>query len=305
LRSSTLPRKTTSSCVKLRMDSVSSYINLMKKHSRKLLPLSAGVTSGGMLKGKVDAVLFDIYGTLFVSSSGDIEEAREKVKKKRLEELLRRYGVSLKPGEVQRRYFGEIEKVHERLKEEGVDVPEVEIDSVWMRVLEFDDPHRSRMFSCEYEMLFNPVWPMPYLETLLRRVRDSGRVMGMVSNAQFFTPLLFELFLGASIPALGFHPSITILSFQHGRAKPSLVLFEMARRALEEMGVGGESVLYVGNDMLNDIYPAHLAGFQTALFAGDRRSLRLREDDERCRRLSPELVVTNLEELTEHIISCR
>jgi putative hydrolase of the HAD superfamily len=49
--------------------------------------------------------------------------------------------------------------------------------------------------------------------------------------------------------------------------------------------------------MLNDIYPARKAGFKTALFAGDQRSLRMRSDDPRCRDLTPDLVVTDLGQL--------
>jgi putative hydrolase of the HAD superfamily len=51
--------------------------------------------------------------------------------------------------------------------------------------------------------------------------------------------------------------------------------------------------------MLNDIYPAHRSGFQTALFAGDARSLRWRRDDPRCSGLTPDLVVTDLNQVAD------
>ena len=70
---------------------------------------------------------------------------------------------------------------------------------------------------------------------------------------------------------------------------------------LKAKGIQPVSVLYLGNDMLNDIYPARTVGFQTALFAGDRRSLRLRKDDPRCAALSPDLVVTDLGQLPQLI----
>ena len=57
----------------------------------------------------------------------------------------------------------------------------------------------------------------------------------------------------------------------------------------------------LGNDMLNDIYPARNVGFQTALFAGDKRSLRLRTEDPRCRDLTSDLVVTDLGQLIQLI----
>ena len=49
------------------------------------------------------------------------------------------------------------------------------------------------------------------------------------------------------------------------------------------------------------LYPAVAIGFQTALFAGDGRSLRLRTDDSRCADLKPDLVLTDLEQLIQYI----
>ncbi|MGD8667822.1 MAG: hypothetical protein PVI58_17580, partial [Desulfobacterales bacterium] len=66
-------------------------------------------------------------------------------------------------------------------------------------------------------------------------------------------------------------------------------------------GIARSSTLVVGNDMLNDIYPAKKMGFQTALFAGDARSLRLRKDDPRCHDLRADLILTDLEQLIGHI----
>ena len=61
------------------------------------------------------------------------------------------------------------------------------------------------------------------------------------------------------------------------------------------------AVLYVGNDMLNDIYPAAKAGFKTALFAGDSRSLRLRKDKPKCKYLSADIVITDLIQLLDYL----
>jgi putative hydrolase of the HAD superfamily len=126
--------------------------------------------------------------------------------------------------------------------------------------------------------------------------------MGLISNAQFFTTLLFEWFLGADATALGFGTELIILSYQLGCAKPSPVLFEAAAAAIETRGIARSATLVVGNDMLNDIYPAQQMGFQTALFAGDARSLRLRKDDPRCRDLRADLILTDLAQLIDHII---
>jgi putative hydrolase of the HAD superfamily len=71
-------------------------------------------------------------------------------------------------------------------------------------------------------------------------------------------------------------------------------MFKAAAKNLRDMDISAHSVLYIGNDMLNDIYPAKMAGFKTALFAGDARSLRLRENHPKCQNLYADLVITDL-----------
>ena len=43
-------------------------------------------------------------------------------------------------------------------------------------------------------------------------------------------------------------------------------------------------------------------GFRTALFAGDRRSLRLREGDSRVEGVSPDIVVKSLNEVARCVL---
>ena len=49
--------------------------------------------------------------------------------------------------------------------------------------------------------------------------------------------------------------------------------------------------------MQHDILPAYRIGFQTALFAGDASSLRLHHDDLQCRKITPDVIVTDLMQL--------
>jgi putative hydrolase of the HAD superfamily len=142
---------------------------------------------------------------------------------------------------------------------------------------------------------------MPGLDETLRTLQHRGLKMGIISNAQFFTPLLFEWFLGAPPAPLGFDDDLTLYSYQCGEAKPSQSLFDICASRLRDLGFPPESVVYIGNDMLNDIVPAANAGWQTALFACDRRSLRLRRNREDCLKRHPDLVITDLRQLFDWI----
>jgi putative hydrolase of the HAD superfamily len=133
------------------------------------------------------------------------------------------------------------------------------------------------------------------LETLRKR----GFRLGLISNAQFYTPLLFEAFFGASPEQLGFDPELLIYSYELGEAKPSPTLFAPALRRLAGLGQSAEACLYVGNDMLNDIFAAASSGFKTLLFAGDRRSLRLREENKLCENTRPTGVIRRLADIPD------
>ena len=277
------------------------YIRTIKRYAKPLEPIPTGVESGGSLRGPVHAVLLDLYGTLFISGSGDIEVLEESVQGEKLASLLDRYGIGDDPEKIREQYLSRIRSAHEELREKGIDFPEVVLEDIWGEVLGLASPGCAREFALEYELLFNPVWPMPHLEELLKSLRRLIRVMGIVSNAQFFTPLLFKAFTGSGPVANGFHEELALYSYMYGHAKPSPFLFERAREILEKRGIAAENALYVGNDMLNDIYAAGRTGFQTALFAGDRRSLRLRPDDARCMEVRPDITVIDLFELSEII----
>jgi putative hydrolase of the HAD superfamily len=176
------------------------------------------------------------------------------------------------------------------------------IENVWENVLAFDDLRSLRKFSVEFEMIMNPVWPMPGLEKMLAHCRSRGIALGIISNAQFFTPYLFEWLLEATPAQLGFDDELTWYSYRHGCAKPSPALFQMARKTLSDRGIAQQHVAYIGNDMRNDIRPAQQAGFQTILFAGDSRSLRLREDDATCSALTPDMVINSLTQLVPELM---
>ncbi len=276
---------------------------MISKYIKPLYPYTTALQPSGELTTKVKCIMFDVYGTLFVSGSGDIGIAGQKVPQtEQLINLLQKFGIRRSPDALLNDFFAAIDNEHAKLKAKGVDFPEVKIDRIWMHVLNNNNLDHIRAFAAEFELIVNPVYPMPNLKKMLTGCKESNLCMGIVSNAQFYTTFLFDWFLGSNPEDLGFQPDLLFFSYRFGYAKPSTYLFQLAAEKLQNMDIPVHAALYLGNDMLNDIYPAQKAGFQTALFAGDARSLRLREDDPRCINLSPDIIITDLKQLLDHII---
>ncbi len=263
-------------------------------------PLPTGMVPGGQIRKALKAILFDIYGTLFISGSGDIGVSQERFRKSdALTALCERYHIPWSPEQIGQQLFAAIKDAHTQKKAAGIDHPEVEIDRIWQGILGWPRMEQVRGWAQAYEGVVNPTFPMPGLDHVLRTLRGRGVPMGIISNAQFFTPRLFDTYLGAHPEDLGFSPDLTLYSYRFGCAKPSMVLFDLAVSRLRQRGISPETVLYVGNDMRNDIYTASKAGFQTALFAGDRRSLRRHANDPAIQSTRPDLVLTDLRQLLE------
>jgi putative hydrolase of the HAD superfamily len=255
-------------------------VRIFRRLSRPLYPVPPGLGSRGRLRLPVQAVLFDLYGTLWVSAAGDPEsrDPSGSPTPPGLQELLERYGCPRSPWSIAEELAAAVRREQERLRGQGVDFPEVRIEEVWAGLLGLEDPTSTRAFAAEYEALVNPVWPMPGLSSALAGLRRQGLRLGILSNAQFYTPYLFECFLGADTRALGFRDELVLYSFELGLAKPSPRLFAAARGRLAAAGIRPGRVLLVGNDARTDLAPAREAGFQTVLFAGDARSLRGAEE---------------------------
>jgi putative hydrolase of the HAD superfamily len=287
-------------------------VSLIKQNSAPLSPLPMELppeweglalhNSGASAGAHFRACLFDLYGTLFVSNAGEIAANTEggavSVPDPGTVSAYVRppYGrKTLRPNPPPdaalpglTAYFQSVAAAsHARSKAAGTAFPEIRVEEIWAAYrgplpaawngLPADGAARARETALRYELAVNPVYPMPDALETLNALRGRGVILGIISNAQFFSPLLFEAFFGKTPEELGFDPGLLVWSFELGEAKPSLRLFETAKIRLKELGVAESETLYAGNDMRNDIIPAARAGFTTALFAGDRRSLRLRD----------------------------
>ncbi|MEM8550214.1 MAG: HAD family hydrolase [Verrucomicrobiota bacterium] len=266
------------------------------------------------LKG-VRAVLFDVYGTLMQSGVGDISLAEEDRGTKRealIREAIGAAGFMLmdEQSPIAELFHDTIRAEQDIRREQGVDFPEVDILGVWEDLigqLEAYELIRGRAtksslrnLSVHYEARVNPAAPMPGVTEMIEGLLDKNLPLGIVSNAQFYTPILFEAFLEGAPPDVGFEDMLCIWSFEHTVGKPSTKLYELAaERLLAYGGIKPEECLYIGNDIRNDIMPAAKLGYQTGLFAGDARSLRLRADDKTCKGVKPDVVITELEQVLE------
>ena len=275
--------------------------DLISKYIHPLYPEKTDIKPSGSIKKPVKAILFDIYGTLIISGSGGINATENKVTNRhKIEALFKKYSVNSSIDEINALFVETVKKEHLKLKKNGADYPGIIIEKIWMDLLGLDNLATARKYAIEFEFITNPVYPMPNLKKTIEYLSSKNH-LGIISNAQFYTPMLIEWFLGSDLKQRSFNENLLFFSYKFGYAKPSSFLFKLAKKNLKTKNLHPSSVLYVGNDMLNDIYTAQKEGFQTALFAGDKRSLRLREDNVFCKTLSPDITITDLSQLLDYL----
>lgn len=286
----------------------------------------ASIPTGMALKIAYDpaikCVLFDIYGTLVISASGDIDQAE--VKTEYLQYAFDRADIAIKlpqgSGEreallsfVVEELVNAIKACHQDEIKRGNAFPEVDILEIWNQVLHpyinsgeisLPDSEQIKTMAFVFELLSNKLAAMPAMQKTIRRFQDTGMPLGIVSNAQFYTPVVLNYMLNGSLEytegVVGFQPDLTIFSYQQKKAKPDVAMFRCLLSVLRDRyGLQAHEVAFVGNDMLKDIYAASQVGFKTVLFAGDQRSLRLRGDKKEVQGLKPDYIIDNLLQLLE------
>ncbi|MGB7342776.1 MAG: HAD family hydrolase [Pirellulaceae bacterium] len=265
----------------------------------------------------VRAVIFDIYGTLVVSGSGDVGSANEKDPDKRdpSEQMADAFAaIGVFPPVLEIPTYGQrlrdiIHSANDARRNADCPHPEVDIVAIWRQMLVAvglhgfaNDTLRVVQLAAQYESRANPTWPMPGAKGLLSQLRESEMSMGIVSNAQQFTlPLVADLGDGSGpsgdLASVGFNLNLCFFSNRFRQSKPGPRLFDGLIRGLKRMSIQPSEAVYVGNDMLNDVYAASQAGLRTAWFAGDVRSCRPRSENPLCQTLKADVVLTQLTQL--------
>jgi len=266
----------------------------------------------------IKAFVFDVYGTLLISASGDIDESVFSTDN--INTALNSAGIQVSKGvgdkdrlltEVMEEFRQCVREYHETERTEEQPYPEVNILQIWENIiltrekqnqLVLDGPLCIKCFTFIFEVLSNRIYPMPGMKELLNRLADQCFPLGIISNAQFYTPVIMNFFLHDTISedeaVSPFDPDLTIFSYKYMRSKPDIYLFELLKaKCSRKYGLFADEILFIGNDMFRDIYPAFLAGFKTALFAGDTKSLRLRQEKPELKKIVPDYIVTDLMQL--------
>ncbi len=291
---------------------------------RKYAVVPASVPSRLPRMKDVRAVLWDVYGTLLALSAVDLEDFLTKKETMRgtfrltaREFGLERYLDGDPAQKLMELYFREIERTHRRKQSRGVFSPEVNIERTWLKILKKLETkgYKPRISRGETELdlalrvayFFDDVYQTkvlyPGARQTLEGVKGLGLRQGIISNAQFYTPIAINMLLRragsrAAEPMRDlFDRRLVFFSYRLGVSKPNPLAFERARDRLRRMGIEPARVLYVGNDVLNDMVPARRVGFKCVLFAGDRESLTMREDRPECAGFEPDGVIESLPQL--------
>ncbi len=287
----------------------------IKKLTNPLEPISVThVTKLDPIEG-IRCVAFDFYGTMFMSAVGDIgvDEEQQEISFKFFTQALKDTGFTVKgssAGENGVAIFEEVINSHiQEARKKGIDHPEPDIVAVWEDVLttlvDRDEikgeinREKAMRFGIEFEFRINDVWPVPRLESLLKKLIRQNLELGIISNSQYYTPLTFEALLKKSPAEYGFNSNLLIWSYKTGYKKPSVDFYRFFEEAAEKEGFQPHEILYVGNDVEKDIKPAREVGLRTALYVGDQRSIRHIPGKFDIEKIKPDLVIDELSQIAD------
>ena len=256
----------------------------------------------------VEAVIFDVYGTLVDYWSSRYEDTEEKqaylltIFKKTSDyfgftETLVKIDPDTAPEvTLSNFYHGLILMKHEELQTRGKNYPEVQIEQIWNVILSllgnngfvFDtDTYESNEEGAKCIAYYYNFFALDrgFFEGVvdaLQQLKKSGMKLGIVSNAQFYTPIDLSLFIREQSEQLVdylelFDIDLTFYSYEYGVAKPNKLLFTKLFDALKEFEILPENTIFVGNDLVQDIEIAQSLGMKTALFTGNSGSLFLHD----------------------------
>jgi putative hydrolase of the HAD superfamily len=245
-----------------------------------------------------------VYGTLVAAPRGNRDSLLQREAELRgvFERTVKNFGLAVVPARLHDLFLRGVQAEREARVAQGIAHPEVRIDEIWFKLLEKFQPEEPPTinFAREVALFFqrqaNPTQLQPHAFDVLNTLGQRGLRHGIISNAQFYTPIeLSALLREESACAVCtyesmFDPLLVFFSFDLGVAKPDLAIFGRAVEALTRENVMPDDCVFVGNSLVNDIAPAQHIGFRTVLFAPEV----VPESA-----IKPDLVIHNLSQLLE------
>ncbi|MFT4343248.1 MAG: HAD family hydrolase, partial [Candidatus Woesearchaeota archaeon] len=202
-------------------------------------------------KKNIKAILFDVYGTILRSDSGDLAQSLSKrsvlLNAARL--VSNKYCMNRSPDEIVSAYENAISAEHHRKKSEGIQYPEVVLEDIWAQVCTSLGVTAGPLTELAYD--FYDLTASRYLYDgvfeVLKELQKRGIRMGIISNAQRGTELDLLRLLKIDSLTTFFDKDLLFFSYRLGYSKPNLNAFRLALSHLHEKGILPSEVLFVGN----------------------------------------------------------
>ena len=191
---------------------MSPFLNQMHPYLTDMKPLSTGTSpSFPDTKFPIKAVLLDIYGTLLISEAGDIGLTSLNTKDSDSALIFSNNKATEHPYSQIHSILHDLIRKNHKLqiqKDQTIRYPEIDIISIWQQLYKFIELRDYTikdlvLTSLHFEMQTNKICLMPETAALLKKLKKAGIPTGIVSNAQFYTPLFLEYLLGDSLKSLG------------------------------------------------------------------------------------------------------
>jgi FMN phosphatase YigB (HAD superfamily) len=271
---------------------------------------------------EVRAVIWRIYGTLLKIAGGELylEHPQKLMMDVALDKTLQEFkmwpAMTRKPGQPAE-HLGQI---YGRVLDEqkmlpappGERFPEVVADKVWEEIIkkllqkdyQWDVNFYGSLneFSRKVAYFFHASLQgtecYPGAVEALRHVVQAGLLQGWLDNGQCFTPLQLQRGLQMPLEDL-FASNLRLLSYEYRARKPSEALFRELLGRLDSQGISPREALYVGCSIEQDVMPARRLGLRTALFAGDKNSLRARPEQLKEPTSRPDVLLTELPQIAK------
>jgi len=213
----------------------------------------------------IKAIGFDLFNTLIMAEPGALDEAMT-----RLTGSLEEEGIFLEVEPFKGHYHNAAVRFISKAREDGRETH----NRFWISAalegmgysLSPDDPRISTAVEAYFSAFLDFCNPVPETHAMLETLRCSYR-LGLLSN---FTHAPAALKLIDHLGLAEFF-EVVLISGEMGFRKPHPLVFERLANAL---GVEGEQIIYVGDDVEADIAGALAAGIQPVWFtyARDRKS---------------------------------